>query len=154
MQFLQETLQLAGNIPGVCVLLSLPKSLREFGGIDPQQLQRELEITEELQPRADRVVSKRTPINDEEIYLLMSRRLFKKTDPDTARKVAQAYRELYERTPGQYDSTVLTPDYLKQQVDAYPFHPELIDVLYKKWSTSSDFPSNTSRPATLGQYRG
>ena len=30
-QFLQETLQLAGNVPGVCILLSLPKSKREFG---------------------------------------------------------------------------------------------------------------------------
>ena len=87
-QFLQETLQLAGSVPGVCVLLSLPKSQQEFGGIDPRQLQRELEIMEELQPRADRVVSKRTPISDEEIYLLMSRRLFKRVDPDVADKVA------------------------------------------------------------------
>ena len=139
-QFLQETLQLAGNVPGISVLLSLPKSRQEFGGLDPQQLQRELQIMEELQPRADRVVSKRTPINDEEIYLLMSRRLFKPTDSDAAQKVAHAYREIYERTPGQYDSTVLSADYLKQQVNSYPFHPELIDVLYKKWSTSSDFP--------------
>ena len=139
-QFLQETLQLAGNVRGICVLLSLPKSRQEFGGLDPQQLQRELQIMEELQPRADRVVSKRTPINDEEIYLLMSRRLFKPTDSDAAHKVAQAYREIYERTPGQYDNTVLSTDYLKQQVNSYPFHPELIDVLYKKWSTSSDFP--------------
>ena len=139
-QFLQETLQLAGNVPGICVLLSLPKSRQEFGGLDPQQLQRELQIMEELQPRADRVVAKRTPINDEEIYLLMSRRLFKRADGDAAQRVAYAYREIYERTPGQYDSTVLSADYLKQQVNSYPFHPELIDVLYKKWSTSSDFP--------------
>ena len=139
-QFLQETLQLAGNVPGVCVLLSLPKSKAEFGGLDPQQLQQELQIMEELQPRADRVVSKRTPVNDDEVYLLMSRRLFKHADADAAQRVAQAYRQVYERTPGQYDGTVLSPDYLKQQTAAYPFHPELIDVLYKKWSTASDFP--------------
>ena len=139
-QFLQEMLQLAGNVPGVCVLLSLPKSKAEFGGLDPQQLQRELQIMEELQPRADRVVSKRTPVNDDEIYLLMSRRLFKHVDPDVAQRVAEAYRQVYEKTPGQYDGTVLSPDYMKQQTASYPFHPELIDVLYKKWSTASDFP--------------
>ena len=140
-QFLQEILQLAGNIPGVCVLLSLPQSRREFGGLDPQQLQRELSILEDdLQPRADRVVSKRTPVNDDEIHLLTSRRLFKRADADAAQRVAQSYQEIYQRTPGQYDGTVLTPDYLKQQFAAYPFHPELIDVLYKKWSTASDFP--------------
>ena len=139
-QFLQETLQLAGESPGICMLISLPRSRIEFGGLDPQNLQRELQITEEVQTRADRVVSKRTPVNDDEIYLLMSRRLFKRTDERMARQVSEAYREIYEKTPGQYDSTVRSADYFNQQVAAYPFHPELIDVLYKKWSTSSDFP--------------
>lgn len=127
-------------MPGTCVLLSLPKSAAEFGGIDPQQLQRELGVLDELQARADRVVSKRTPVNDEEIYTLTSKRLFKKTDPEVAERVARMYRETYERTRGLYDQTVLSAEYLKQQVAAYPLHPELIDVLYKKWSTASDFP--------------
>ena len=139
-QFLQETLQLAGETPGICVLISLPRSRIEFGGLDPQHLQRELQITEEVQARADRVVSKRTPVNDDEIYLLMSRRLFKQADQEVARQAAESYREIYEKTPGQYDPTVRSADYFNQQIAAYPFHPELIDVLYKKWSTSSDFP--------------
>lgn len=139
-QFLQETLQLASNVPGVCVLVSLPKSRREFGGLDPEQLRNELTILDELQPRADRVVSKRTPVNDEDIYVLMSRRLFEHADAHAAEQAALAYRQVYEKTPGLYDSTVLTPDYLEQQKAAYPLHPELIDVLYKKWSTAPDFP--------------
>ena len=139
-QFLQETLQLASNVPGVCVLLSLPQSRREFGGLDPTQLQRELNILDDLQPRVDRVVSKRTPVNDDEIYVLMSKRLFETVDADAARQVAQSYRQLYEKTPGLYDSTVITQDFLEQQQKAYPLHPELIDVLYKKWSTAPDFP--------------
>ena len=139
-QFLQETLQLASNVPGTCVLLSLPKSRREFGGLDPEQLQRELSILDDLQPRADRVVSKRTPVNDEEIYLLMSRRLFEPIDTAVAERVAQAYRQVYEKTPGLYDPVATTQEYFEQQRMAYPLHPELIDVLYKKWSTAPDFP--------------
>ncbi len=139
-QFLQETLQLASNVPGVCVLISLPKSRREFGGLDPDQLQRELSILEELQPRADRVVTKRTPVNDEEIYLLMSRRLFETADTDVAERVAQAYRQTYEKTPTLYAPAVTTAEYFGQQRMAYPLHPELIDVIYKKWSTAPDFP--------------
>ena len=139
-QFLQDTLQLVGNTPGVCVLLSLPQSLREFGGLNPEQLQRELGILEEIQPRADRVVSKRTPVNDEEIYVLMSKRLFESIDPDAADRVVQAYKDIYGRTPSSYDSAVTSQDYLRQQKAAYPLHPELIDVLYKKWSTAPDFP--------------
>ena len=139
-QFLQETLQLAGNVPGVCILLSLPKSKREFGGIDPAQLQHELEVLDELQPRADRVVSKRTPVNDDEIYRLTRQRLFQNVDEDAARRVARAYREVYEKTPGSYDPAVTTDDYLRRMEDAWPLHPELLDVIYKKWSTASDFP--------------
>ena len=139
-QFLQETLQLASNVPGVCVLVSLPKSRREFGGLDPEQLLNELTILDELQPRADRVVSKRTPVNDEDIYVLMSRRLFESTDADAAEQAARAYRQVYEKTPGLYDPAVLTTEYLEQQRAAYPLHPEIIDVLYKKWSTAPDFP--------------
>ncbi len=139
-QFLQETLQLASNVPGVCVLISLPKSRREFGGLDPEQLHKELSIMEELQPRADRVVSKRTPINDEDIYVLMQRRLFERVDHRAAERTARAYRQVYEKTPGLFDRAVSTPEYLDQQMAAYPLHPELIDVIYKKWSTAPDFP--------------
>ena len=139
-QFLQETLQLASNVRGVCVLISLPKSRREFGGLDPEQLHNELSIMEDLQPRADRVVSKRTPINDEDIYVLMRRRLFEHVDAGAAELVADAYRQVYGKTPGLYEAAVSTPDYLEQQKAAYPLHPELIDVIYKKWSTVPDFP--------------
>lgn len=139
-QFLQEMLQEAGNTRGVCVLMSLPKSRSEFGGIDPERLQRELGVLDELKPRADRVVSKRTPVNDDEIYTLMSRRLFQRADREAASFAAQMYREAYKRTEALYDPTIFSPDYLQQQVNAYPLHPELIDVLYKKWSTAADFP--------------
>lgn len=143
-QFIQETLQLIGNIPGACALLSLPQSRTEWGGVDPEQVQQQLAVVPDLQARADRVVSKRTPVNDEEIYTLVSKRLFKKTDPEVAARVARTYREAYERTRGLYDPTIFSSDYLQQQIDAYPLHPELIDVLYKKWSTASDFPRTRS----------
>ena len=139
-QFLQETLQLASNVPGVCVILSLPRSQTEWGGLEPEQLQRELGIVEDLQARADRVVSKRTPVNDEEIYRLTRQRLFERVDEDAARRAARAYREIYERTPGSYDPAVTSADYLQRMEDGWPLHPELLDVIYKKWSTASDFP--------------
>ena len=52
-QFLQEMFQLAGNTEGVCVLISLPQSRTEFGGIDPEQLSRELTVVPDLQARAE-----------------------------------------------------------------------------------------------------
>lgn len=139
-QFVQELFQLVGNMPAVCAIISLPQSVKEFGGIKPEQLQQQLGVLEDIQPRADRVVSKRTPVNDEEIYTLISKRLFKKVDDDAAERVAKMYQATYERTRGMYEPTIFSADYALQQVEAYPLHPELIDVLYKKWSTASDFP--------------
>lgn len=141
-QFLQEMLQEAGNVPGVCVLLTLPQSRQEFGGIDPGQLQQELGIVEEIKPRADRVVSKRMPVADTEVYTLISRRLFKPSDPAEVNRVVDAYYDIYNkgREQGIYDPTVYTTDFRRQMVDAFPFHPELIDVLYKKWGAQADFP--------------
>lgn len=54
--------------------------------------------------------------------------------------MAREYRGVYERTPASYDAAVTSPDYLARMEDAYPLHPELLDVIYKKWSTASDFP--------------
>ena len=31
-------------------------------------------------------------------------------------------------------------DYLRRMEESWPLHPELLDVIYKKWSTASDFP--------------
>ncbi|MBM2812767.1 MAG: ATPase [Chloroflexi bacterium] len=97
-------------------------------------------MTEELQARSDRVVSKRTPVNDEEIYTLVSKRLFKTVDPAAAQQAARMYRAAYDRTKALYDPTIFSSEYSAAQVAAYPIHPELVDVLYKKWSTASDFP--------------
>ena len=143
-QFMQELLQLAGNVQGVAILISLPKSQKEFGGLDSEEIHRQLGIVEELQARADRVVSKRTPVNDHEIYTLMSKRLFKQVDRHAAEQAAHAYRDVYARNRDLYDPGVFSGDYLEQQIAAYPLHPEIIDVLYKKWSTASDFPRTRS----------
>lgn len=139
-QFIHDLLRLTGNVPGVCILISLPKSMREFGGLEPEQTQREIGVMADLQTQADAVVSKRTPVNDDEVYTLMSKRLFKSVDRQAAERVAKMYREVYQRTGGLYDASILSAEYQQHQIDAYPLHPELIDVLYKKWSTASDFP--------------
>ena len=72
---------------------------------------------------------------------LMSRRLFKHADANVAQgggSSLQGHLREDARPVRLHGSEAQTTS--KQQIAAYPFHPELIDVLYKKWSTSSDFP--------------
>ncbi|MPZ22055.1 MAG: DUF499 domain-containing protein [Dehalococcoidia bacterium] len=139
-QFLHDLLRQVGNIPGVCLLLTLPKSKTEWGGIDPAGLQRELGILDEIRPRAEAVVAKRTPVEDAEVYTLMSRRLFKSVDRAVAERAVDAYYGVYGPRPELFDQNVGSAEYRSQMLSAYPFHPELIDVLYKKWGTQEDFP--------------
>ena len=152
-QFLQETLQLATNVPGVCVILSLPQSRQEYGGIDPAQLQHELAVMDELQPRTDRVVSKRTPVNDEEIYKLTRQRLFQSVDEDAAQQVARAYRQTYERTPALFDAAVTSADYLRRMEESWPLHPELLDVIHEEVVDGVRLPPHTGDPPVVGESR-
>ena len=81
----------------------------------------------------------------------MRRRLFEDVDAGAAERVAGEYRQVYEKTPGLYEAAVSTSDYLEQQKAAYPLHPELIDVIYKKWSTAPDFPRTRATLQLSGQ---
>lgn len=150
-QFMQELLQLAGDVPGVCVLVSFPKSQVEFGGLNPTHLMSELGITETLRTKADRVVSKRVPVSDSEVYVLMSRRLFKPAPRERVNQVLDAFYAVYERDRDKYPTEVFSSDYRRQMADAYPLHPELIDVLYKKWAAQGDFPRTRTVLQLLAQ---
>ena len=61
-------------------------------------------------------------------------------DAGVADRVARAYRQVYEKTPGLYEAAVSTPDYLKQQRAAYPLHPELIDGYLQKVVDGTGLP--------------
>ena len=150
-QFIHELLSLAGDVPGVCVLVSFPKSQNEFLQINSGQLMQELGIGDTVRARADRVVSKRVPVSDSEVYILMSRRLFKPADRTKVNQVLDAYYEVYERNREKYPQEIFSSDYRRQMADAYPLHPELIDVLYKKWAAQGDFPRTRTVLQLLAQ---
>lgn len=150
-QFLQELLQLAGDVPGVSVLVSFPQSQIEFGGLNPSQLMQQLGIADVLRARADRVVSKRVPVSDKELYLLMSRRLFKPAVRAKVNEALDAYYAIYERDREKYPPEIFSSDYRRQMADAYPLHPELIDVLYKKWGAQGNFPRTRTVLQLLAQ---
>ena len=77
----------------------------------------------------------------------------KNVDENAAKQVASAYRSVYERTPSTFDGAVTSADYLQRMEEAYPLHPELLDVIYKKWSTASDFPRTRRHVAAVGERR-
>lgn len=79
------------------------------------------------------------PVTSDDIPKILRRRLlnFEKPDKNVAETVADAYVRLYNEThaPDRFR----TAEFRNRMVDMYPFHPELIDVLYERVATIPEF---------------
>lgn len=83
------------------------------------------------------------PAQDDEIGLILKRRLFADVDTDAAGSVALAYRGYYEELIGRNVALSGGADqpttYAESIESFYPFHPELIRVLDKRLGTIPNF---------------
>jgi len=91
-----------------------------------------------------RIDARREPVSGDEVLKVVQRRLFESTgEPAVAREVARAYAALVER---ELLAGAETDDERREAVDAaerlegrieesYPFHPELIDLMYQRWGS-------------------
>ncbi|MEM4234563.1 MAG: DUF499 domain-containing protein [Candidatus Methanomethylicaceae archaeon] len=77
------------------------------------------------------------PVKSEDVPQILKKRLFDFISSKMAEATAKAYSQLYEKinAPDRYR----TAEYQNRVVSSYPFHPELIDVLYERLSTLPEF---------------
>jgi hypothetical protein len=88
-----------------------------------------------------RVESIETPVRGEEIYGVIRRRLF---EEETLRRVpmreiVHRYFQLYQQHRDDLPHKARNPNYRDRMEMAYPFHPDVLDILYEKWSTFPTF---------------
>lgn len=79
-----------------------------------------------------------TPVSDEEVANVIRRRLFSKVNEDKAKKVIRDFLDFAEREnllPQGVEKSYYRDKFLK----TYPFQPEVIDVLYKRWGSFPTF---------------
>jgi hypothetical protein len=134
MAFLHELTEAAGSVPKCVLLVSLPYSIPEQYG----------EAGERLSQRMTKVVgrteARRAPVAGHEIYEIIRRRLFEDLgDPRQHQAVADAYAEHYRLHRQNLPEAAIEPEYRDRIVKSYPFHPELIDLLYERWGSLQDF---------------
>lgn len=130
--FFQELTETVKVLPRCALVVTLPSSA-PYGEDGERALH-------ELQQVFKRVETVRTPVEGEEIYEVIRRRLFEGApDGPAARTVAEAFWELYQRLGDDVPKAAREPSYRDRLCRAYPFHPELIDVLFERWSTFPDF---------------
>jgi len=77
------------------------------------------------------------PVQEEDVVHILQRRLFESINHETARSIADAYRAFYrEYTVPDYLRTSKFRDDIERY---YPFHPDLIRVLYERLATLGGF---------------
>ncbi len=91
-------------------------------------------------------------VSAEEIYEVVRRRLFQDLgDPAERERAVAAYWELYRELGDNVPGIHREPAYRERMLRAYPFHPELIDFLYERWSTFSTFQRTRGALRLLGE---
>ncbi|MFA5890842.1 MAG: DUF499 domain-containing protein [Actinomycetota bacterium] len=143
--FIKELCTAVSNVKGAAVLATLTSShLEDYSTAIGQEMQERLSL---VVGRQENIV---TPVEGDDIFPILQRRLFVSMgDENERRRVANAYADYYESlgdaVPGAFRET----SYRDRLVAAYPFHPELVDILTNRWGSLSGFQRTRGALRTL-----
>jgi hypothetical protein len=132
--FLQELSEVVASSKNCCLVVTLPASILERYD---EEAERSLQ---QLQKVLGRVEAIYTPVEGVELYEVIRKRLFDDFgDERTRRDVARNYFDLYQKLGTDIPPEAKEIGYRECIEYAYPFHPELIDVLYERWGSYPTF---------------
>lgn len=133
--FFQELSEAVATLENGMLIVTLPLSkLEDFGDRQEEGLAR-------LSKIFGRVESIETPVRGEEIYAVIRRRLFdvESLKQVPMREVVHQYFQTYQNHKSEMPPKARDVGYRDKMEKAYPFHPDVIDILYERWSTYSSF---------------
>ena len=130
--FMQELTEAAGILEKVALVITLPSGTMEHYD---EQAQRLFEQLSHVSGRVERIY---TPVQEHEISEVIRRRLFSSIDADAAGKVIQEFMD-YAVKESMLPPGTEPSEYRKRFEVAYPFLPEMVDVLYQRWGSFPNF---------------
>jgi hypothetical protein len=128
--FLQELTGVVKTLDRTILFASLPSS-------SPYKDEKSEEHLQALQNILGRTEKVYTPVQDQEISQVIRMRLFSSIDETAACEVINDFLDYAEREKILPEGVDIA-DYRDRFKASYPFQPEVIDVLYKRWGS---FPS-------------
>jgi predicted AAA+ superfamily ATPase len=132
--FLQELSETVSSLRRGMLIITLPSSYLE------DYTEREEESLAKLEKTFGRIESIEETVKGEEIYSIIQRRLFAGVkDAEMRNTIILSYFELYQNKKDELPAKAREIDYKRKMELAYPFHPEVIDILYEKWGTYASF---------------
>jgi len=134
--FVKKLPDVIAELPRAVLVYSLQASVQEALG------------NEGLLGTLDKLVSrndaKREPVSGDEVMKVVQRRLFQSVgDPAVIREIAVQQAELFRKFRESYAETERGKQEVQQQAAllaeriqlSYPFHPDLLDLMYHRWGT-------------------
>lgn len=131
MAFLQELSGAVGTVEKALLVLTLPSSIMEHYDENAEKL---YGMLQKITGRTERIY---TPVEEDEIEHVIRKRLFQKVDEAAVKKVVDEFVS-YARTEGLLSQDEVQR-YREKFISSYPFKPEVVDVLYKKWGSFPTF---------------
>lgn len=133
--FLQTLTETVAQVPGCVLIVTLPASALEVSASREGR-----EVLSALKNRLDRYGTSVKPVDDEEVFEVVRRRLFERIhSTQVVDDVALRYRQMLHNRitdlPQHSDGT----DYVRKIKQSYPFHPELIDTFRLRWGSFPNF---------------
>ena len=136
--FLQELTQAVSEVNGVVLVATLPASNSEMGNSEASA-----KILSSLESRIKRIGADQKPVDDNEIYEVIRRRLFENFDDPKVREaletVTNSYIQYYFENSQELPTKVPRTEYSELLRKSYPFHPELILSFQHKWGSHNGF---------------
>ncbi len=133
--FMQELTEAVSETDQCVLIATLPASAQELAA-SPVSSQ----ILTALENRITRVGANMKPVEDDEIFEVVRRRLFEDLgDEREIEKVISAYAIMYQSMLTEIPAYALKTDYKERLKKSYPFHPELIDMFRLRWASNPYF---------------
>jgi len=128
--FMQELTETLATLPKAVLVFTLPSSLLEHYD---ENAEKRFQQLQKVVGRMEKIL---TPVEDEEVAYVIRRRLFSHIDEKLAEEVIQEFIDYAEKEGFlPVDKTV----YRERFKASYPFQPEVIDILYKRWGSFPTF---------------
>jgi hypothetical protein len=143
--FIKELCTAAAAVPRSAVVATLTSSnLEDYATL----------AGEDMQDRLSKVVGRTeniiTPVEGDDIFPILHRRLFITIGPSEHRRaVADEYANWYESLGDAVPTSYREAGYRDRMATAFPFHPELVDILTNRWGSLSGFQRTRGALRTL-----
>jgi hypothetical protein len=133
--FIQTLTECVSAVPKCVLIATLPASKTEVADSQIGQ-----EILDSLHERIVRVGVNIKPVDDEEVYEVVRRRLFEQiNDQSIVELVSKRYKDMFHNRRNDLPEYCDKMEYANRIKKSYPFHPELIEMFRQRWGSDSRF---------------